>query len=217
MARVNVNKATREELVEIAGVRPQVADAILKARDEQGGLLAGLEALTDVKGIGAATLEQLKDTLEFGTAAARQSAEKAADATTSVAQASTEGARRATDATAEIVNVFTHNGPAAAASRVAEGLKDAHGAAVERSSEATTELGRLMVELMNDQLRHNMATFQALSRARSWQEAASVQGEFVRGSFERMTRGTGHYLETMTRLLTTMVNPVRKEATRKAA
>ena len=42
MAKVNVNSATRDEFVEIAGLKPQVADAILKLRTEHGGKIAGL-------------------------------------------------------------------------------------------------------------------------------------------------------------------------------
>jgi DNA uptake protein ComE-like DNA-binding protein len=37
MASVNVNAATREESVDVAGLGPDVADAILRVRREGGG------------------------------------------------------------------------------------------------------------------------------------------------------------------------------------
>ncbi len=36
MPKVNVNAATREELVDVAGLRPELAEAIVRFRDERG-------------------------------------------------------------------------------------------------------------------------------------------------------------------------------------
>ena len=67
MAKVNVNKASREELVEVAGLRPVVAEAVLKARDEHHGRIPNVDALREslreVRGVGSATLDQLADAL----------------------------------------------------------------------------------------------------------------------------------------------------------
>jgi competence ComEA-like helix-hairpin-helix protein len=65
MAKVNANSATREELVEKAGLRPEIADAILKFRGRHGGRIADVDALGELPGIGPATLEQLRATLDF--------------------------------------------------------------------------------------------------------------------------------------------------------
>ena len=62
MAKPNVNTATREELVDVAGLRPDLADEILKLR-RKGKV--GLEALDEVSGVGPATLEQLRKALDF--------------------------------------------------------------------------------------------------------------------------------------------------------
>ena len=58
MAKINLHEATREQLVDSAGLRPLVAEAVLKVRDERGGEIADISALKDavseVKGIGPA-------------------------------------------------------------------------------------------------------------------------------------------------------------------
>jgi hypothetical protein len=62
MAKINVNTASRDELVE-AGVRADLADEILKLRRK--GKITSAEALEEVHGVGPATLEQLRKTLDF--------------------------------------------------------------------------------------------------------------------------------------------------------
>src|SRR5215207_4941541 len=68
MAKINLHEATREQLVDSAGLRPLVAEAVLKVRDECGGEIADISALKDavseVKGIGPASLDQLGDVLK---------------------------------------------------------------------------------------------------------------------------------------------------------
>ena len=61
MAKPNVHTASRDELVE-AGVRAELADEILKRR-RKGAIR--LEALEEVPGVGPATLEQLRQVLDF--------------------------------------------------------------------------------------------------------------------------------------------------------
>ena len=76
IAKVNVNKASREELVEVAGLRPVVAEAVLKARGKHHGRIPNVDALREslreVRGVGSATLDQLADALSFGAAPAQR-------------------------------------------------------------------------------------------------------------------------------------------------
>src|SRR3954468_18217226 len=60
-AKPSVHSATRDELVE-AGVRAELADEILKRR-RKGAIR--LEELEEVPGVGPATLEQLRQALDF--------------------------------------------------------------------------------------------------------------------------------------------------------
>jgi competence protein ComEA len=57
---VDVNTATAEELDTLPGVGPATAQAILDAR-EQRGSFSSVEELLDVRGIGEAKLEALRD------------------------------------------------------------------------------------------------------------------------------------------------------------
>jgi len=65
MSKLNVNLATREELAEVTGLRPELAEAIVKFRTERGKL-NNVEELDEVQGVGPATLEQLRQALTFG-------------------------------------------------------------------------------------------------------------------------------------------------------
>jgi len=64
MAKVNVNAAIREELVEVAELRPELAEAIIKLRDERGKI-GSVDELSEVQGVGPATLERLRETFSF--------------------------------------------------------------------------------------------------------------------------------------------------------
>ncbi len=58
-AVVNLNTATKEELVALSGIGPSKAQAILDYRAQHGGFKS-VEELKDVKGIGARRYERLK-------------------------------------------------------------------------------------------------------------------------------------------------------------
>jgi phasin family protein len=109
MAKISLHEATREQLVEGAGLRPLVAEAVLKVRDERGGEIADINALKDtlseVKGIGPATLDQLGDILKVSRQATKPVAEKSADAAAPAAKAGTEDDYRTTKAAASGVKV----------------------------------------------------------------------------------------------------------------
>src|SRR4051794_38027396 len=159
MAKLDLNEATREELVDVAGLRPFVAEAVLKARDEHGGAIAGIGALKDalgeVRGIGPATLDQLGDHLKVGRQPAEPAAAKAAEAApapgpkvarqpeekSAEAEApapgvkvATEEARRTVERTAEVASLAVRRG-VEAAGRTAGGTAEAGRAAAESSGE----------------------------------------------------------------------------------
>ena len=153
MAKVNVNKASREELVEVAGLRPVVAEAVLKARDEHHGRIPNVDALREslreVRGVGSATLDQLADALSFGAAATHEAAEKtaevahtaarngaeAAKAGAEVARQTTDVARQATEKTAEVAQATARQTTEA----VRQGTE-----AVRQGAEKTAEVTSIM-------------------------------------------------------------------------
>jgi competence protein ComEA len=60
--KVNVNKATLEELTEVKFIGPAIAEGIVEHREESGPFEA-LEDLMEVKGIGPKTFDKIKDSL----------------------------------------------------------------------------------------------------------------------------------------------------------
>ena len=63
--RLDVNRATREELERLPGVGPVMAERILTLRKELGKF-TGLDELRSVRGIGSATIERLRPVLGIG-------------------------------------------------------------------------------------------------------------------------------------------------------
>ena len=59
-ALVDINRASAAELEELPGVGPATAEAIIAHRDQHGPF-ASVDDLLDVRGIGEAKLEQLRD------------------------------------------------------------------------------------------------------------------------------------------------------------
>lgn len=75
-ATVNLNTATKDELIALPGIGPAKAQAILDYRAQHGGFKS-IEELKDVKGIGAKQFERLKGEL---TVAPVKTAARAPDA-----------------------------------------------------------------------------------------------------------------------------------------
>ena len=167
MAKINLHEATREQLVDGAGLRPLVAEAVLKVRDERGGEIADISALKDavseVKGIGPATLDQLGDVLKVSRQATKPAAETSAEAAAPAVKAGTEAAasgvkdgaeevRRTTEEAADLatsgMKVARQTGEENAkvlASGVKDGAEEAS-RTVEKTAEITSLLARGSVE-----------------------------------------------------------------------
>ncbi len=72
-AALNLNTATKDELIALPGIGPAKAQAILDYR-QANGAFKSVEELKDVKGIGAKRFEKLKAELTVGPAPARTAA-----------------------------------------------------------------------------------------------------------------------------------------------
>lgn len=62
--KVNVNQADAESLEALTGVGPATASAIIEER-ESNGPFESVEALTRVRGIGEATLEEMREQISL--------------------------------------------------------------------------------------------------------------------------------------------------------
>ena len=70
LAAINLNSATKDELVALPGIGPAKAQAILDYR-QANGAFKSVEELKDVKGIGAKRFEKLKAELTVAGASTR--------------------------------------------------------------------------------------------------------------------------------------------------
>jgi competence protein ComEA len=228
MAKVNVNETTREELVEAAGLRPELAEAIVKFRDERGKLTKA-EELDQVQGVGPATLEQLRKTLTFGETAdekaererakaaqeaertARETAERTAEVASPAVRGGVEATRQATEAGTQMASSMARGGL-----KVVQRASDAAGEMQREAAEGTAELGKLWMELLNEQTRANLEFATTFGRVIDWQEVIQVQSEFMRASFERLNELNRRYLEITQTMMEATAEETRRAQVRKA-
>ena len=59
LAKININTATKEELMTLKGIGEVKAEAIIEYRDQYGGIRS-IEELINIKGIGEGTIENIK-------------------------------------------------------------------------------------------------------------------------------------------------------------
>jgi competence protein ComEA len=78
-AVVNLNTATKDELITLSGIGPAKAQAILDYRAQHGSFKS-VEELKDVKGIGAKRFEKLKAELTVESAPSKSAAASKANA-----------------------------------------------------------------------------------------------------------------------------------------
>ena len=100
-AAVNLNTATKDELVALPGIGPAKAQAILDYRSKNGAFKS-IEELKDVKGIGAKRYEKIKSELTVVGASAKPAA-KPADAAAAKTAADTSPQRMAKGAVTSTV------------------------------------------------------------------------------------------------------------------
>jgi len=58
--KININTATKDQLTQLKGVGPVIADRIIEYRDKNGKFKT-VEEITEVKGIGKGTFEVIKE------------------------------------------------------------------------------------------------------------------------------------------------------------
>jgi hypothetical protein len=143
-------------------------------------------------------VEQGKRTAEQGGAVAREAAERTGD----MARHGLQVAQRTAEAAGELQREVA-----------------------QRSTEHTSELGRVLVDLVQEQTRHNLKTLAALAGAVDWDQVAKavdwdrvrrIQAEYLRVSLERGAQLTRRYLEASQAVMTATADAAGKQA-RKAA
>jgi competence ComEA-like helix-hairpin-helix protein len=217
---VNVNTATREELVDMAGLRPDLADAIVKFRGKQGPITSADE-LEEVSGVGPATLEQLRKSLDFREKSGNGSdkSEKAHGGNGKAAQeterAVRETAQRTAEAGAETASRVARSG-LQLVQRTAGAMTEVQRETARQSAEGTAEFGKLWLELLGEQTRHNLAVATTLSKAVDWEEMVRAQSEYMRASMERMNQLNSRYLEIIRTVMAASVSATQDQDKRAA-
>jgi competence protein ComEA len=234
MTKVNVHTASREELLE-AGVRAEHAEEILKLRRK--GKIESVEALEGVSGIGPATLEQLRKSLDFsdkspsssngqdraakeGEQSAKEISQKTAELGKRTAHQAAEVTREAADKTEEAARRGVH-----VIQRTAGVASEVQREVAHRSADATAELGRVFVDLLKEQTEYNLKALSAFASAVDWDQVAKavdwgrvvqIQSEYLQVSLERGAQLTQRYLEVSQAVMNAAVASAQREA-KKAA
>ena len=228
MSKLNVNLATREELAEVTGLRSELAEAIVKFRDERGKL-SNIEELDEVQGVGPATLEQLRQALSFGPTAEEKAErehvkaeEKAERERIEAVQEGERVARETAKKMAEVGRDAATAGAQAASSATRTGLQLVQQTAgstaqvqretMRQSAEGTAELGKLYTDLLKEQTQHSVQVVQAFGKVFNWNEAVQIQSDFMRATFERMTQLNSRYFGIVQAVMTSAVSGTKDKA-----
>jgi competence protein ComEA len=70
-AKSDLNRADRDELVSVPGIGPAAAESILKQRGDRGGF-KNLDELNEMSGIGAQTVQNLRERFTISGKACRR-------------------------------------------------------------------------------------------------------------------------------------------------
>ena len=114
-------------------------------------------------------------------------------ATEAGAEVAARGSRQVMDAAGQTVRQTAAS---------ASGAARRYHAAASQLLTAEGGLAGFWLELAREQVAQGAETFGKLAATRDWREALELQGTLVRGSFERMGRLNGRYLETVQAVLT---------------
>jgi hypothetical protein len=222
---VNVNTASREELLGVGGLRPEIVDEIVKLRRTER--ITGPEALEQVPGVGPATLEQLRKALDFSDRAKDggngddrgQERERSSRGGEEPAPHMREAVRAATRAGAEAAETVGRDG-LQVVQRAASTVAKVERAVAHRSAEGTAELGRTLLDLVEQQTRRNLEAWTALTEvvdwgrvaeAVNWDRVFQIQGEFWRASLEQAAQLTQRYLEASQTVMTAAADATREQ------
>jgi competence ComEA-like helix-hairpin-helix protein len=143
IAKSDLNRADHDELVSVPGIGPAAAESILKQRGDRGGFKS-LDELNDVTGIGAQTMQNLRERFAISgkrAGAAKSASKGEAKAPETSPRITEETAKRAVEILAD-----TTWGSADTAAEIASWSADVAGDAGKRTIEAVAQTGNAGVE-----------------------------------------------------------------------
>jgi hypothetical protein len=161
-----------------------------------------------------------KPEAEKATDTAQNATDRTAEQGRRVADQAAEATREAAERTEDVARHGLH-----VVQRTTDALGEVQREVAQRSAEHTAELGRVFVDLLQEQTQHNLKTFAALTGAVDWDQVAKavdwervtkIQSEYLRVSLERTAQLVRRYLEASQAVTDATVNAAKKQA-RKAA
>jgi len=228
-AKVDVNKADRDELAAVPGIGPSTAEALVKLRFERGGFRR-LDELAEVPGIGEQTLEGLRQHLsvtgggegerapvektaadvEKSAATARQTADEGVASAVEAAKAVTQVASATAATQAEVSAQQTETAQAVSRS-VQEQVESAYARQQETMAitvssgsallETAREANQAWLGFVQDQIWANLQTAQMLARCRSPKDVIEVQSNYVRSSIDRLAEEQARFADLAGRMV----------------
>jgi hypothetical protein len=145
--------------------------------------------------------------VEIAAQSGLRAVEAGSAATETGAEVATRGSRQVMDAAGQAVQQTAAS---------ASGATRRYHAAASQLLTAESGLAGFWLELVREQVAQGAETFGKLAATRDWREALELQGTLVRGSFERMGRLNGRYLEAVQAVLAT-AGSAAKDRTGQAA
>ena len=200
---VDINRATRKELIEIAGLPEAIADAVLLRRNEAGRFVSH-DALQGVAGINEGALERIRATTKIMNEAGKEALEISAAVSETARATAQEGTKRMAEMPTELrdnVEDFAR-AQAGLAQAVVKDTAKVSGMATdagrrfgaemsERASDVTqrsTKLNAAWMSYWPEQIGDAWQTSVAMTRCRSLPEMMQLQTKFWQSSIERGTR-----------------------------
>ena len=149
---------------------------------------------------------RLGEAAREGLSAVTQVAGKAADVALSAVRGGGRAGQDVTDAGTRAVSSAARGG-LEVVQQTAGTVGDLQREMARQSAEGSTDLGRLLADLLEEQFQHNLRVAMTLGRAVNWDEIVQAQSELMRASFERISRLYDRYLELVRTLMVTASKP----------
>jgi hypothetical protein len=153
---------------------------------------------------------------------ARNTADKAATAARNASDNVVEAGKQTTVKTAEIRRETAGQAPNAVRDglrivrQAAEAAADVEQKTVSRANAGMAELNRELLDLFQQQTRDNVQLVQALAQPANWGQAAQLQSEFLRASFQRTAQFTQRYVEVGQAVMTSALSTAQRQASKSA-
>ena len=184
-SKPDLNEASAEELVDVAGVKRETADTIVRLRREHGPV-ENVEQLKELAKFGKDELDKVNDSFNVvrnaAAATVKDAAEVGSESAQRVGEAVKETARKGTE-TAQQVAASAQGVAERGFDRMKELMDDQSGQLA-----PVARIGWLWLSFWPEQTAQGVATASRLLQCRSWPEAVKIQSEFALGSIDRLAR-----------------------------